>query len=123
MSKKHTGKFFIVGALGYCGLEMLWRRRTHWSMALAGGTCLTLLRGVNLRMRSRRLWEKCFVGSFVISGVEFVTGCIVNLALKWNVWDYSRNRHNLLGQICPLYSALWFLLCFPVHAVLGRIQV
>ena len=32
-----------------------------------------------------------------------------------NVWDYSDRKFNLMGQICPLYSALWFLLCIPVN--------
>ena len=38
---------------------------------------------------------------------EFVTGCIVNLWLGWNVWDYSNMPYNLLGQICPQFIALW----------------
>jgi len=26
------------------------------------------------------------------------------------VWDYSDRRWNVYGQICPLYSLLWFVL-------------
>ena len=35
-------KTFLVGAVGYPALEMLWRRRTHPSMALAGGAGMAL---------------------------------------------------------------------------------
>ena len=34
---------FIMGGLGYMGLELLWRKRTHWSMGVAGGLCAILL--------------------------------------------------------------------------------
>ena len=35
--KKQTAGLFLVGAGGYCLLELLWRGRTHWTMALTGG--------------------------------------------------------------------------------------
>ena len=42
--------------------------------------------------------------------VEFVVGCIVNLLLGWNVWNYEQLPLHLFGQICPLFSILWFFL-------------
>ena len=42
---------------------------------------------------------------------------LVNRRLKLGVWDYSNRRFNIKGQICPLYSALWALLCLPVSAL------
>ena len=33
------GGVFTAGGLGYGGLELLWRGRTHWSMLLCGGVC------------------------------------------------------------------------------------
>ena len=45
----------------------------------------------------------------VVTGIEFVSGCIVNLWLGWNVWDYSHMPFNLLGQICLPFSLLWVL--------------
>mgnify|MGYP003379096088 CR=1 FL=1 len=60
------------------------------------------------------LWKKCLVGDAVITGVEFCVGCVVNRWLHWNVWDYSQLAGNLLGQICPLYSFLWYLLSAPI---------
>ena len=47
-------------------------------------------------------------GGGICRRVHHQQGC------RLGVWDYSRRKGNLLGQICPLYSALWFLLCIPV---------
>ena len=39
------GGVFTAGGLGYGGLELLWRGRTHWSMLLCGGVCAVLISG------------------------------------------------------------------------------
>lgn len=69
-------------------------------MYLIGGTALPLL-------------AKCVLSTLAISSVELVTGCLVNIILKWNVWDYSDRAFNILGQVCPLYSFYWLLLTVP----------
>ena len=51
-----------------------------------------------------------FIGSTIITVLEFITGCIVNLWLGWNVWDYSNLPLNLLGQICLPFSILWYFI-------------
>ena len=52
------------------------------------------------------------IGAGIITTLEFITGVIVNLILNLNVWDYSLEPYNLLGQVCLAYSNLWFLLSF-----------
>lgn len=69
------------------------------------------------------LARKCLIGSAVITGVEFIFGVVVNLWQKWNVWDYSNLKFNLLGQICPLYSGLWFLLSIPIVFISRKLKV
>ena len=54
-----------------------------------------------------QLWKQIFIGVLIITGSEFLVGCIVNLWLGWNVWDYSGLPGNILGQICILYILLW----------------
>ena len=103
-----------VGSVGYSAIEVLWRGFTHWTMALTGGVGFLLLYLTDLRMTGRSMLQKCAAGSLVLTAVEFVAGCIINRGCRLGVWDYSRRKGNLLGQICPLYSALWFLLCIPV---------
>ena len=107
---------YLIGALGYGGIELLWNGHTHWTMLLAGGLCFTLLYLVELRSGDAH-WKKWLMGACIITTVEFVTGSIVNLRLGWNVWDYSHHALNLMGQICPLFTCFWFLLSIPSMAL------
>ena len=49
-------------------------------------------------------------GAAVVLAVEFASGCVLNLWLGLGVWDYSGLPGNVLGQICPAFGLLWFLL-------------
>ena len=40
---RKRGRLFLVGGVGYSLLEIGWRKRTHWTMAAAGGLCFSLL--------------------------------------------------------------------------------
>lgn len=39
-----------------------------------------------------------------------MSGCVINLWLGFNVWDYSDMPFNLYGQICPLFAVAWIIL-------------
>lgn len=106
---------FLTGGTGYAILEILWRRYTHWSMFLLGGICFLAIDRINSHLKHRKpLWEICVICALVITGLEFATGCIVNLLLGWDVWNYSNMPMNIMGQICVLFMVLWYLLCIPV---------
>ncbi len=113
---------FVFGAINYMAIEILWRGHTHWTMAVAGGLCAMLIYVFNYQFNDMNLIYKCFTGAVIITAVELVTGLIVNMTLKWNVWDYSERAFNFLGQICPLYFVLWFLLCIPVIKLFDYFQ-
>lgn len=49
-------------------------------------------------------------GTVVITALEFTVGYIVNIIYRLNVWDYSSQPYNYMGQICLLFSVFWFLL-------------
>lgn len=102
---------FGLGAFGYCLIEILWRGRTHWAMFMAGGICFLSLGRVARKLRNVCLFYKCVVGGLIITVVEFVFGCIFNLWMRLDVWDYSRIPFNIRGQVCLLYSVLWGFLC------------
>jgi len=121
MKKPEYPCVFLMGAAAYYGLECLWRGYSHWTMALAGGTCLSVIYYLSKKRRSHPA-RVCLEGALLITGVEFLTGCIVNRWLGWNVWDYSAMPGNLFGQICPLYCTLWVLLCIPVFFVCLALQ-
>lgn len=102
---------FVMGGLVYMSLEILWRGYTHWTMGVLGGICFICLGLINEILS----WEtplalQMLIGGTIITILEFITGCIVNLWLGWNVWDYSNLPLNLLGQICLPFSILWYFI-------------
>lgn len=111
---KEKSAVFAIGSVAYSAIEILWRGYTHWTMSITGGICFSILYAVNTACPSRRLWKKCVIGSATITSIEFAVGCIVNLWLKWNVWDYSQRPLNLMGQVCVLYTVLWYFLSIPI---------
>ena len=102
---------YLFGALVYGLMELMWRGRTHWTMLICGGTCFCII--YFLSALPLPFAVLCVLSAVSITAVEFFTGYIVNLRLRWQVWDYSDMRFNLMGQICPLFSALWLLLSVP----------
>ena len=57
------------------------------------------------------LWLQALVCAALVTAVELAAGCVINLWLGWDVWDYTAMPGNILGQICPQYSAIWWVLC------------
>jgi len=108
---------FLAGGILYSLIEMLWRGYTHWSMTVAGGLCLLLIHWLNMGLRNCDILLRCLCGCLMITAVEFAAGVIVNLWLGLDVWDYSGMAYNLLGQICPAFSLMWFLISFPACMV------
>ena len=113
---------FSIGGIGYALLEILWRGKTHWSMALTGGACFVSLFKFYEKHKKMKMAAKCIFGSAIITSLEFCCGCIVNLKYKLNVWDYSKCLFNIKGQICPFYSMLWAFLCIPVSALCKKLS-
>lgn len=110
MIKKHL----ILGTIGgliYVLLELIWRGYSHWTMFLLGGTCFVLLGLINEILDwDTPLTLQMLIGCTVITALEFITGCVVNLWLGWNVWDYSDLKFNILGQISLFSSIGWYFI-------------
>ena len=104
---------FLSGGVIYGCLELLWRGYTHWSMTIAGGTCLLVIHLLNMKLGSWNFFVRCVLFSLVITAVEFAIGVIVNIVLGLNVWDYSSVPGNILGQICPSFTFLWLAISVP----------
>ncbi len=113
---------FLTGCFVYSLLESASRGFTHWTMTLTGGLILTILYEMHVRLTGTPLWQKCLIGSVIITSVEFTVGVIVNIILRWNVWDYSDMPFNVLGQICLPFTVLWFFLCIPAYYVCRTIS-
>lgn len=101
----------IWGVLGaaYVTIETLWRGYSHPSMLIVGGLCGVLVGAVNQIPRFYKMKIICqsLIGAGIVLVVEFISGCILNLWLGLNIWDYSGQFGNILGQICPTYGFLW----------------
>lgn len=65
---------------------------------------------------------KCIIGMLIITGIELIFGIVFNLILKEQVWDYSNQRLNFLGQICLPFSMLWLLLSGVAFKVIDYIR-
>lgn len=122
MSIKWDMVVFMIGGVTYAMIEIMWRGNTHWTMVLLGGLCFLTLYKLFGYMSNYSLMEKCVLGAIVITALEFVVGCIVNLIFHMNVWNYSRMPLNLSGQICILYSTLWGFLCIPINFIANKIR-
>lgn len=100
---------FIIGGIAYCGIEMLWRGYTHWTMFIVGGICFVFCGSINEFFDWKTpLWKQMFICSIGITTVEFISGIIINVVFKLNVWDYSNLPLNILGQVSLIYSFAWF---------------
>lgn len=112
---------FTAGGAAYSLLELLWRRRTHYSMFLAGGTALCIIEFLRkkLDLFARKKLMQVLLGSVLITAIELIFGLIFNK--KKNVWDYSAKPLNYKGQICFKYSALWGLVTVPAVMLCRRI--
>lgn len=111
---KIVAKYLFLGFVGgiiYCSIELLWRSWTHWSMFILGGVCFICLGLINeILSWDTPLLIQMAIGCVIITILEFITGCVVNLWLGWNVWDYSQYPLNFLGQISVRSSVLWYFL-------------
>ena len=103
---------FVLGGTAYAMMEILFRGHTHWSMALTGGACVLTFYILLDWLNGQPLVMAALAGAVIVTVYEFAVGCIVNLRFGWAVWDYSDMEGNLLGQICPVFTAAWFALCF-----------
>ncbi|HHX54860.1 MAG TPA: hypothetical protein GX705_00735 [Clostridiales bacterium] len=105
----------VFGGVAYYGLENIWRGYSHWTMVIVGGLCFLVIGLLNeFYTWDMALLSQMLISTLIITSVELIAGLIVNKWLGLNVWDYSDMPYNFLGQICLVYSNLWFLISLPV---------
>ncbi len=111
-----------AGSSLYYLLEVLLRGFSHWTMAVCGGLCLLAIYYMNSRLIEFPLLLRASLAAAIITVVELAAGCLLNLGLGLNIWDYSGRAAHLWGQICLYASARWFLLSIPVCAGCGWME-
>ena len=111
---------FYTGGTVYLSLELLYRGRSHGSMFLAGGLCFLLIGQLNRVEPKLPLPLRAVAGAAIVTMVELGAGMLVNR--QYQVWDYRNQPLNFMGQICPLFSALWIPLSLAAAVLFEKMD-
>ena len=111
---------FYTGGTVYLSLELLYRGRSHGSMFLAGGLCFLLIGHLNRVEPKLPLPLRALVGAAIVTAVELGVGMLVNR--QYQVWDYRDQPGNFMGQICPVFSALWIPLSLAASVLFAQLD-
>lgn len=106
---------FLFGGILYYFIEIIYRKifnsaPSHYSMIIVGGLLFIIIGLINevKLLKKMPLIQQMILSTIIITAVEYVAGLIINVYLDLNVWSYSNLPFNLHGQICLLYSTIWF---------------
>ena len=119
---KELGLVFLIGGISYGIMEILFRGYTQWSMLVTGGICFFIFYLINFKLETHNLLIRCIISTLIITTLEFIVGYIVNIVLKWNVWDYSHMPYNIKGQICLGFSGIWLILGIPMTILSDKLR-
>lgn len=101
---------FCYGGCLYTIVELLFRGNSHWTMFILGGLCFLLVGGIDEVFGNMTLIAQMGISAVIITVLEFICGCIVNLWLDMDVWNYTSLPFNILGQVCLIFTVAWFFL-------------
>ena len=101
---------FLIGGCVYYSIEIIARGFSHWTMFMVGAICFILIGAINEITPKMPLLKQMLLSAIIITFIEFISGCILNIWLGLNIWDYSNEPFNLLGQINLKHTIYWFLL-------------
>lgn len=101
---------FCVGGCAYYSIEIIARGFSHWTMFMVGAICFILIGVINEITPKMPLLKQMLLSAIIVTFIEFISGCILNIWLGLNIWDYSDEPFNLLGQINLKHTIYWFLL-------------
>lgn len=112
---KKLSEYLFLWTLGGCiyyGFEILFRGFSHWTMFVLGGICLVFFAVQGKMMHwEEPLWRQVLRCVIFVTGMEFITGIIVNKWLHMNVWDYSNLPFQIFGQVCLQFAVIFSGLC------------
>ena len=107
-------KYLFLGFIGgftYYNIELIYRGYSHISMFRLASFLFILIGLINEFLSwDTPLFIQSIIGAIIVTVFEFITGCIVNLWLGLNIWDYSNEPLNVMGQICLPFTLIWIVL-------------
>ena len=82
----------------------------HPSMIIVGGLCGISVGAINQleRFYDMRIRTQAVIGAVLTLVIEFIAGCVLNLWMGLNIWDYSGQPFNIMGQVCVLFGVIWY---------------
>lgn len=100
----------MVGFKGISNLSLM-GYTSLWIFPI-GGLCAVIIGSLNDRPRYHNsiLWRQILIGGTLITIVELLSGIFFNLYLHFNLWDYSQDKFNFMGQICLRNCIWWYIL-------------
>ena len=106
------------GGTVYFLLEVAYKTATHepqrisWTMLVVAILLTVAVERCGEQLPWRvPLWLQALCCAVLVTVVELAAGLILNVWLGLGVWDYSHLPGNFLGQICPQFFGVWFVLC------------
>lgn len=119
--------FFVGALIGYL-IELFYRRfisQKKWMnpgfltgpylpLYGFGLVILYVICELNLNFKdfSLEVILKTLLILFSMTLIEFIAGLIFIKGMKIKLWDYSDQKGNILGIVCPLYSLFWGVIGF-----------
>ncbi len=116
---------FVIGSVSGYVIELFFRRfvsQKKWMnpgfltgpyLPIYGFGVVVLYAISNIPLPIYPEWVAIIVKILIIglgmTLIEFIAGLIFIKGLKMKLWDYSNQKGNIMGIICPLYSLIWIL--------------
>ena len=102
---------FHLGGGTYTTIELLYRNETYIQMYVLGGLCFLICGLLNeIYEWDLGLIKQVFIGTVIVTFLEFATGMIFNVWLEMNMWSYHDLPFNLCGQIALPFVGAWMIL-------------
>lgn len=96
-----------IKPLSMMGYSSIW-------MFLLGGWLALLIAFLcdNDKYFKLKVWQKVSIGGSIITLSELLSGILLNIVLRLNIWYYD--GINFMHQICLENSILWFIVITPL---------
>lgn len=131
MVKMRVVYFFVTGFV-YLVVENVFRAITfdihnyaiqvpYWTlmttsslwMVFVGGLALVLIGILNQNgwvNTHLNIFTQSVCSGVIITVIEFISGLILNVWLRLDIWDYSNVPLNLMGQVCLPFFFIWVVM-------------
>ena len=126
---KYLLYFLIFSFLGWCAEVVfhLFKSGKLVNRGLARGPMCPIY-GVGITLSSllfgsvKSFLLLALLSMAVATAVEFFVGYFTEHLLSERLWDYTSEKGNILGYVCPRFSLIWGVVCASVLKILPRLD-